>query len=416
MKTILPKGLIVEDPIIGQDYLGGTIDSLEVKYGAEVINPEGDWSPYTPSTEDQSTNTGDTFSCVSHGTNNAVEMIARLRFGDIKNLSDRFLARTSGTVVGQGNSPKRVADTLRHSWTVNESEWPDVNTVAEFYADPPENLRTLAIARGAEFEFGYQYIANSATTIKQALKQSPVCIAVTAWMEQNGVYVRVPGMAENHWVTIIKVLPNGNYWCFDSFPPFFKEVSPDACKSVAMSYYLNKNVPKGNEGLFAKFIKYIKSLLAQPAIAPVAPLVPPAPTPVSIPSVWKVEPVGDEKLIAALIQVESGGNDWAIGDRALANKAYGPLQIRQPYCDDVNRAFGTEHTAKRCLGDRKLSIDIFRKYMGIYATKTRLGREPTDEDKARMHNAGPTAWKPGNRMHTASAMYWSKVRRALQNV
>jgi len=36
------------------------------------------------------------------------------------------------------------------------------------------------------------------------------------------------------------------------------------------------------------------------------------------------------KLTQALIQVESGGDDWAIGDKKLKKKAYGPVQVRQP--------------------------------------------------------------------------------------
>lgn len=172
------------------------------------------------------------------------------------NLSDRYLAKISGTVLGQGNSPKRVADTLRHKWTVLEKEWPDTETVEEFYLEPPADLKMLAIARGAEYEFGYQYISNTPASVKTALKHSPVCIAVTAWLEQDGVYVRAP-WPENHWTCIVKVLENGNYLCYDSFSPFLKEVNPEACKSVAMSYYLNKNVVRSTP--FKRFIKLILS-------------------------------------------------------------------------------------------------------------------------------------------------------------
>jgi hypothetical protein len=251
-------GLIIE-PFAPEDFLGGTSQSLEARYGAEILNPEGDWSKHTPSTENQDTSTGDTFACVSFGTTNAIEMLARLRFEQNANLSDRFLAKLSDTVVGQGNSPKKVADTLRHKWSVSEPEWPDVERVEDYYAEIPERLKTLAVGRGAEFEFGYQYITNSAASIKEALKRSPVCIAVTAWLYQTNTdtYIRVPGIQENHWTTVIKVLPNGNYLCFDSFAPFLKEVHPSACQSVAMSYYLNRQVVK--ESAWQKFIKAILS-------------------------------------------------------------------------------------------------------------------------------------------------------------
>lgn len=394
-------GLIVE-PVQPEDFVLGTDQSLGAKFGAEVyINLEGDWSKYTPSTEDQATRNGDTYACVSFGTLNAVEMLAKLRFKNSLNLSDRLLAKMSGTIVGQGNSPKKVAEQLRKGWSVNEPEWPDVDTVEEYYAEPPTNLKTVAIARGAEFEFGYQLVPNTPTTIKAALRTSPVCIAVTAWVEQNGVYVR-GSFPENHWTTIIKVLPNGNYLCFDSFAPFIKEVSPEACKSVAMSYYLNRNVVK--ESAFKKFLKLILDFLSasgkpKSVTEPTVPVTtPPAPEP--------VKPAGDEKLIAALIQVESGDDDYAIGDRNLTHKAYGCLQIRQPYMDDANAFLGTSYKAQDCLGNRELSIKIFRTYMQRY-------KLTTDEQKARAHNGGASAARPGTKMNKATDAYWAKVKKLL---
>lgn len=73
---------LVLDPIVPEDYLLGSDQSLGAKYGADVyLNEKGDWTPYTPSTEDQSTNTGDTFACTVFATTNAIEMLAKLRFG-----------------------------------------------------------------------------------------------------------------------------------------------------------------------------------------------------------------------------------------------------------------------------------------------------------------------------------------------
>ena len=90
---------------------------------------------------------------------------------------------------------------------------------------------------------------------------------------------------------------------------------------------------------------------------------------------------------------ESRGNDWAIGDHKLAHKAYGPLQIRQLVCDDVNQAYGTKYRAKQCLGNRALSIEIARKYWLLYATREQLGREPTSIDRAGIWNGGPKGYR-----------------------
>ena len=93
--------------------------------------------------------------------------------------------------------------------------------------------------------------------------------------------------------------------------------------------------------------------------------------------------------IAVHIQHESGGNDWAVGDHHLRQKAYGPLQIRQPVCDDINRHYGTHYRAEQCRGNRALSIRLAQAYWGIYATKKRLGRAPTALDRAGIWNGGP---------------------------
>ncbi len=118
-------------------------------------------------------------------------------------------------------------------------------------------------------------------------------------------------------------------------------------------------------------------------------------------------------LITALLRVESGskaypqGDDNAIGDKGLPNPAYGPLQVRQPALDDVNRRFGTSYKAIDCLGNRPLSIWVFLRYMDIYATAARLGRAVTDQDRARIWNGGPNGYKIG-----PTVGYWGLATKA----
>jgi hypothetical protein len=115
-----------------------------------------------------------------------------------------------------------------------------------------------------------------------------------------------------------------------------------------------------------------------------------------------------EPILTALMWVESKNDDNAIGDKHMANKAYGVLQIRQPCVDDVNRRYGTSYKAEQCLGNRKLSMWIFEKYISMYATSQRLGRKPTYEDIARIWNGGPNGHKKPTTDH-----YWEKTERAL---
>ncbi len=121
------------------------------------------------------------------------------------------------------------------------------------------------------------------------------------------------------------------------------------------------------------------------------------------------KPPTKSRLIQGLIQVESHGNDHALGDRHMKDKAYGPLQIRKPCVDDVNRRFGTKIRPEDLLGNRSLSVWVCQKYLQMYATRDRLGREPRDEDRARIWNGGPEGWRS-----KATAAYWSKVQTMLK--
>ena len=48
-------------------------------------------------------------------------------------------------------------------------------------------------------------------------------------------------------------------------------------------------------------------------------------------------------------------------------------------------------------------------YMNRYATEARLGRKPTNEDIARIHNGGPNGYKK-----ESTLKYWKKVEKCLQ--
>lgn len=116
-------------------------------------------------------------------------------------------------------------------------------------------------------------------------------------------------------------------------------------------------------------------------------------------------------FIAALITVESGGNDHAIGDNG---QAVGCLQIHPCVVEDVNRVLYSARAPYRYLRDdrasRHSSVNMLRVYLRHYATKERLGREPSLEDLARIWNGGPDGYKK-----PATRAYWIKVRTAMEN-
>lgn len=95
------------------------------------------------------------------------------------------------------------------------------------------------------------------------------------------------------------------------------------------------------------------------------------------------------RLIAALISLESGGNDLAIGDRG---QAVGALQIHPAVVRDANRIAGTHYTHSG-MTNRADAVHVCRIYIGHWATPARIGRPVTDTDRARIWNGGPDGYR-----------------------
>lgn len=113
------------------------------------------------------------------------------------------------------------------------------------------------------------------------------------------------------------------------------------------------------------------------------------------------------KLILAIIAVESGGNDNAVGYYDGRPVEHGPMQITQAAIMDVNSIAGTSYTIEDAY-DRKKSVEIFTIYVTYYASPKRLKRQPTQQDIARIWNGGPS----GHRF-IGTVPYWRKVQAEL---
>jgi len=112
-------------------------------------------------------------------------------------------------------------------------------------------------------------------------------------------------------------------------------------------------------------------------------------------------------LLTALIAVESSGDPNAIGDNGLA---YGCLQLHAGYVQDAAE-YARQDWAHEDAFDPETAKQIVRAYMARYATKKRLGREPTYSDLARMHNGGPLGFRK-----SATDKYWQKVKKRLEQL
>ena len=108
------------------------------------------------------------------------------------------------------------------------------------------------------------------------------------------------------------------------------------------------------------------------------------------------------ELVHALIQVESNGNDKAIGDNG---KAIGCLQIWKIYWFDACERSNIGGVYLDCY-KRGYAVRVFDAYMKRYAREAWTSPGGFDAEKvARIHNGGPKGYKK-----TATLKYWKKVK------
>ena len=109
-------------------------------------------------------------------------------------------------------------------------------------------------------------------------------------------------------------------------------------------------------------------------------------------------------FLKALALVESGGNPQAIGD---GGDSWGMYQLQAAYVQDAAQFAGENWTHEDAFNP-VLARKIVRAYMARYATQKRLGRKPTYQDIARIHNGGPAGWRK-----PVTLPYWLKVEKEL---
>lgn len=103
-------------------------------------------------------------------------------------------------------------------------------------------------------------------------------------------------------------------------------------------------------------------------------------------------------LLAAIIAIESGGNDLAVGRRG----EIGALQVRPCVVRDVNRIHGT-HYRIADMRRREHAVRVCVLYVEHYAPGA------GDEAQARVWNGGPKGAQ-----RNSTVRYWVRVRKAMK--
>ncbi len=195
----------------------------------DVILSTGDWRPYVPSEEKQFNYSFDTMSCTTFSALNVIEhwvnyfikekklsttQLATLAdLGFIENgkfnASDRFTAIMSDTMPN-GNYFQNVMDSVRKDGLLAEKYFPfQGNSWAEYHDKTKisEAMKIKAKKILEVFDFAYEWVpVNSyGTDLADALKQSPVQVAVTK--ENPSHAIMLPHME----------------WEFETYEPYLRK-------------------------------------------------------------------------------------------------------------------------------------------------------------------------------------------------
>lgn len=234
-------GLLIDPIIIGKDFVLGSYGSLD----GEIYQPDGQWDDFLPQDEFQNLNGVEPYACVSYSTLNCIEILIRRQFGEDHNYSDRFLAAVSGTAEQKGNSLQRVTEALRHAGVPAQSTWPFdtlVTTFEKFYAPIPDAVRVLALEFLSTFDYKHEYVPCDPSSLKTALRYSPLNIATYAWLQDGttGLYYKPAGYPDNHSPVLYGYV-EGQYWkIFDSYDNTHKRVKWDTQFGQAKRHKLSR--------------------------------------------------------------------------------------------------------------------------------------------------------------------------------
>lgn len=231
MPSIINRGVILGNQ--DTDYIAGV--NSPIRY--EVLNPSGDWTAYAPTRERQSFSWGDTMACVSFSALNCVETQIKFLTGNEINLSDRFLAKASGTTP-DGNYLWKVADTLRKRGCPLEALYPstgDFSSWNEYYIEIAENIFLEALKTLAVYDIAYEFIPLTREDLIKHIKHAPIQIVVPG-------HAICSLLSENDIITYL-----------DTYDPFIKQTPfsnlRSACKIVVTIKMLTEKEVKQLQAL-----------------------------------------------------------------------------------------------------------------------------------------------------------------------
>lgn len=192
---------LIKEPITPEQHIFGSASINS------ILQLDGQWDDFLPTYEPQFEPGFDTDGCSVWGTLNTLEILVYRLTGQKPNYSERYNYILT-PVSPPGQNPHLVAECVRKYGVIDNVDLPMADSFADF--TQPNPMLTQWLLKGRDWlevhAMTHDWLWDDTPlsldqkheAITLALKFSPVSVSVTAWNEQDGVYVDL-GLPNNHW-------------------------------------------------------------------------------------------------------------------------------------------------------------------------------------------------------------------------
>ena len=314
-----------------------------------VLRRDGQYDNYLPEDELQHTPSFDTYGCTVYGTENIQQTMERVHGLESKEYDERYNYNLA-KIVPPGADPHVVSDIFRLNGVVS-GVFPMVGTLAEYATPRPMPSKYVSQGVAHPHELRHQWLWSKPISkeeriklIKEYLQYSPLGVSVTAWSQENGVYVD-KGQPNTHWTMLYGYNDKG-WKIYDSYFPHRKILSYDHNIQVCKRYILVPNTRQKQISILQQLIEALKKLLGlkekelstPPVITPPKPELPPlqalkwsTPTEArhSVRVLCDMEglSVPDKNVVCAVVGAESGWKINAVGKNTNGSIDYSLCQF-----------------------------------------------------------------------------------------
>jgi hypothetical protein len=278
---ILPNQGFVKPKIDRTQYVKG-----DGRLGVgELLMPGGHgWVDYIPELERQN-EFFETMHCTVFNTLNPIESLAKIKYGEVWDKSERYNGVLGG-LTPNGGSPHYVAESIRKFGVIEQASlpWtPDLNSFWKYSAPRPMSLNHINEGKQwlRQYSFGHDWVIASGNVVSQtaravgeffnfistpealidALQYSPLGIAVLAWrIGPDGLAYKNRYEVDNHWTVLVDFEWN-KYWLVrDSYRNEWIKLRWDYPISFAKRYSLEKTNADETDAEYIKTNYYTKNV------------------------------------------------------------------------------------------------------------------------------------------------------------